>query len=161
MESFNNPSAQIEAVACSDCSINQVTLCIENVPAGYEVWWEYNGNIYDSSPQGQTALGSGIWTAVASDGQGCPMTSEIEVTNTQNFPNNWNPNAGSDFCIPCNSTTITNGSGTNFPTGFIPQWTTTDGNIVGDPNVFDASISSSGTYVYSVINPTSGCGLSI
>ena len=160
VESFNNATTLIQAVACSNCSTDQVILCIENIPAGYDAWWEFNGNIYDGNPQGQTVLGTGVWTAVASNGQGCPMTSEIEVTNTQNFPTNWNPNAGSDFCIPCNSTSQTNGNEFNFPSGFIPQWTTTNGNIVGNPNVFNAMISEPGTYVYSVINPVSGCGLS-
>ncbi|MCC6726163.1 MAG: choice-of-anchor L domain-containing protein [Saprospiraceae bacterium] len=145
-----------------DCSTNSVSLnaTIGNVPGNANltfVWTTQNGNISGASDSATAiATAPGIYELmVVNEQNGCSTLDSVLVEEDLDSPNVQiaNPNP-----ITCTDSIITlNASGSDFGPNFTLQWSTLNGNFVGDTSSLTTQIDLPGTYNLLIINEMNHC----
>ncbi len=142
-----------------DCETNQLILN-GNGSAGidYIYTWETEDGRIES---GETTLNpivtqEGTYTlTVRNRINGCDANSSVTVLGNALIE----ANAGGDVALTCSSgsNTTLNGSTSTRGDNISYEWTTEDGNIVGDPTSFIVDIDAVGLYTLTVRDMNSGC----
>lgn len=120
-------------------------------------WTTSNGNIVsDPLAHDITVNAPGLYVLTIFDTQlGCFNANFIQVNGASGLPI---ANAGSDEVLPCSGGEVTlNGGASSTGSNYSYQWTTTNGNIVSDPNKISINVDAAGTYILKVTNTSNGC----
>ena len=142
------------------CTNSTVTINSDGSSTGPQYqysWTTNNGNIVsDPLAQEITVNAPGLYVLTIFDTQlGCFNANFIQINGATGLPI---ANAGSDEVLPCSGGVITlNGGASSTGSNFTYLWTTSNGNIVSDPNQITIDIDAPGTYTLKVTNTTNGC----
>lgn len=141
------------------CSVKQVNVSIDIVnPTDYTYSWSTaNGNIVGSRTTASILVNSpgDYQVTVTSKNNGCSSIRSISVISSAEI---LQINAGADKnldCITKNATLSVNVN--NEPANLNFRWSTTDGQIPGDPQNRTIDITQPGTYIVEVVNPANQC----
>lgn len=159
---YNTPSPEVVLSASGELSCSQPQIEISSAgsstgPQYSYSWTTSNGHILtDPLLQNITVGAAGLYVLTIFDSQlGCYNANFIQINGTGGLPN---ANAGSDKFLPCGGgQTTLNGSGSSSGNHYTYHWTTTDGNILGDPTELIIQVDAAGTYVLAVTNTNNGC----
>ncbi len=142
--------ATIVGVTCPDANDGLIQLQVSGGTAPYIYNWS-NGQ----TAQTITDLSPGAYTVSIIDINNCVYSEQfiVEVVGT----NDVIAEAGEDTYLDCEANFIVlDGGSSVFPPGTFIEWTTNDGEILDGENTLFPSVSSTGTYLLTIYDP-SGC----
>jgi gliding motility-associated-like protein len=143
-----------------DCVTDEVTISSNGSSIGPNIeydWSTLDGNIVSATDiANPTVDAPGTYTLIVLDtDNGCTDTVMVDVLEDLQEPS---ADAGLDAEVDCITTTVVlDGSGSSTGANFEYEWSTTDGNIVGDINAVDPEVDQPGTYILTVTNTLNGC----
>lgn len=142
-------------ISCSDSDTIQIT---GNGTMGDNIvylWTTEDGEISgDNAALQTTIIGIGTYTLTVTDTlNNCSASASFMVT-TVTPPT---ADAGMDGVLNCANENLTLDASTSVGTNLIYEWTTGDGNFVGENNVAMPTIDAGGTYLLTVTDTATGC----
>jgi len=156
------PDVNLATPPTITCQNPVVTLDASNsLPAGQLdfSWATLDGNIVSgqntATPQVDTA---GTYTVIVTNSlTQCTASGSLTVSMNANIPI---AQAGQDTTLTCTrNSLILSGLGSSAGANIVYDWTTTDGQILGDPTVLNPEINAPGMYVLMVSDIGSGCNV--
>ncbi len=154
---FEKPDVDAGEDQLIDCIDTEAVLVGFSSVAGAQYSWSTgNGELQPPLNQASVrALRSGIYTLrVVNPNNGCFEEDQVEVISVDDEPQAF---AGADIILGCNEFSIASITGNSDFPNVQYFWTTTNGNILGDPNSQTITIDAPGTYVLRVLDTSTGC----
>lgn len=147
-----------QTLTCANSS-SGVTLLSTGSSSGpdYTITWSGSGiNAGNESAANPVVTGVGPYTlTIVNNLNGCSDTDDVEVLQDQNLPVSA---AGADQTITCSITQVTlDGSASTSPSGQLEYTWSGTGVPPGSEHNASISVTASGGYMLTVINPVSGC----
>ena len=142
------------------CSNTTVDLNGSNSSTGISILYEWStldGNIVGNNDMPVIqANGPGLYTLTVTDlSNGCFATAQVEVDEDLDAPQ---VSAGMDTMLTCTINEIQLiGTASGNVNNFIYDWTTGNGNILGNTNTLQIMVDAAGTYELMATDTTNGC----
>ncbi len=137
-----------------NCNNSQVTLNASTTSSNVTYLWT-GPNGYSTAQQNPTVSTPGSYALKVTGLNGCTKTATVSVTVDQALPT---ANANVTNTLNCNnSSVVLNGAGSSTGANFSYAWTTSNGNINGNPAALSSSANAAGTYLLTVTNTTNLC----
>ena len=159
-EDTQTPSAVANAPNLLTCNDSEVGINSNGSSSGADIsyaWSTPDGNFVSSPTQANPVVDApGTYILLVTDAaNGCSSSDTVTVLEDVAIPT---ADAGPDGTIDCIVTSLQlDGSASSSGGNFAYEWTTADGNIVGDNTVLTPEIDQEGTYVLTVTNLDNGC----
>ena len=161
IDNVPSPVVQIQQTGPElDCDNGTTTLGSQGSSSGPDFtysWSTDGGSILSDPAAADITVGSGgIYILTINDiVHGCTNTNFFTVSGLDGQPD---ADGGPDKTMACSGGQLTlDGSNSSQGTNFTYEWTTTDGNIVGDPNKASIKVDQIGTYTLKVTNTFNDC----
>lgn len=161
IENIPSPTVIIQQTGPDlSCDNNSTTLGSQGSSYGddYTYQWSTDGGSILSDPSATdiTVGSGGIYILTINDIiNGCTNTNFFTVSSLEGAPD---ADGGPDKSMSCDGGTLTlDGSNSSNGTNFTYEWSTTDGNIVSDPNQKTIQVNQIGTYTLKVTNTFNDC----
>ncbi|TVQ48650.1 MAG: hypothetical protein EA362_05465 [Saprospirales bacterium] len=157
---FEEPVAEFNEPEELTCLINQSDI-IANSPtpdADLEFDWSTtNGNIVSGLNSSEITVDApGVYELeLTLSRTGCSVSFSVEVEENVDLPNIF---AGEDQLIPCdNPSVVLNAASSNHSDNFEINWTTSEGEILGDHEQAQIEVVAPGIYTVRIVNLDNGC----
>lgn len=154
------PAAVTLASPPITCNVTEVTLNGSGSATGPEYtyqWSTTNGSIFSGgSTLNPVITAPGVYLlTVTNTTTNCSNIASVTVASQTTLPL---VEAGPSSQLTCTETSLSlNGNGSALGPNYTYQWTTVDGNIVGDNTILNPTVDLPGTYVLQVTNSQTGC----
>ncbi len=151
------PNAVSSASGDIDCISTTSTLSAVGSSTGNDImytWYDASNNIIGTGASISVSNAGNYTLEVFDSETGCISLDEVNVSMNIDTPISVSNYSNAINCS--NTTAMVLGTGST-NTGVVYNWSTTDGNIISDPNAIDITVSSGGTYTLQVTNPINGC----
>lgn len=158
-----NPTASAGADGELTCAVTTLILNGSGSSSNGDYFYQWttpNGNILvGANGLAPVVTAGGVYNlVVTNNANGCSATDQVVVsTNTQ-------PPVvaiASPGVLGCTQLSVLlNGSGSAIGPNIMYEWTTVNGNFVGNTNASSASVNTQGTYTLNVLNTSTGCSAS-
>ena len=153
---FVEPNVDAGLDGVVDC-LNETTQLLGSSTNNVTYNWSTQNGVILTNPSvaGITVGSAGIYTlTVVDQNNGCQSTDIAVVVSNDEYPD---ANAGPDVILGCEEFGILTVEGNSTTAGVNYRWSTSGGNIIGNPNNSDIVIDAVGTYTLQVTNPENGC----
>lgn len=156
---LNLPTVTVATPAPVTCTVTEVSLNANGTSSGanFSYQWGTLDGVILSGANGLTPLvgAAGTYTLVVTNtNNNCTAVQNITVPANNTPPT---VNAGANQVLSCLQPQLTlNGSGST-GSNFQYNWSSEDGNIVSGENTLTPVINAPGTYIFEIINTTTGC----
>lgn len=159
-ENLTVPVSTISSPPIIDCDNLEINLNGTGSSTGGFIeylWTSPNGNFTSATNILNPSVDApGTYTLIVNNtNNGCADTSSVVVNEDTLQPL---ADAGADLNIDCQITSIQiDGSNSSSGPGIVYQWTTPDGNIVGNSQIPSPTVNQGGLYTLQVTNNNNGC----
>lgn len=149
--------AQPSTLTCTQTTLQLDATGSDSGPTFNYSWSTTGGVLVGGQNTGEpTIAASGVYELILTNTQnGCSATGAVTVMQDLDVPN---ADAGVPTTLTCATTQATvGGTGSSTGSDFSYQWTTSDGNIVSNPQQLFSQVDAPGTYQLVVTNNSNGC----
>lgn len=156
--SNETPMAYSSASGAFSCALDSVYIAVDSSSWGPDISYQW----FDAS---QNAIGSdsllfvdstGVYTLQVTDlSSGCTAISSVQVIEDFESPIALATSLNNIDCN--NSSSLLTAEGSTMDSTILYSWTTQDGNILSDPNMYQIEAGSAGLYELMVSNQLNGC----